>query len=149
MTARLGDQRSTEMVRAHDAIVRRALKDALGREVKHTGDGIMATFDEADRAVSCSRSIQSGIDAFNMASAEKLNLRIGMDAGEPVAENDDLFGSTVQLAARLTAAADADTTFVTQAIRDLAPTDVRILERGNRELKGFSDPVPVFEVAWR
>ena len=93
MTARLGDQRSTEMVRAHDAIVRRALKDALGREVKHTGDGIMATFDEADRAVSCSRSIQSGIDAFNMASAEKLNLRIGMDAGEPVAENDDLFGS--------------------------------------------------------
>ena len=78
-----GRPTSTEMVRAHDAIVRRALKDALGREVKHTGDGIMATFDEADRAVSCSRSIQSGIDAFNMASAEKLNLRIGMDAGEP------------------------------------------------------------------
>ena len=49
ITARLGDIRAVEMVRAHDAMVRRALKDSHGREIKHTGDGIMASFDDTTR----------------------------------------------------------------------------------------------------
>src|ERR671917_1353604 len=53
MTARLGDVRAVEMVRAHDAVVRRALKDSHGREIKHTGDGIMASFDNTHAAVQC------------------------------------------------------------------------------------------------
>jgi hypothetical protein len=65
MTARLGDARAVEMVRAHDAMVRRALKDKRGREVKHTGDGIMASFDETNAAVGCARAIQQAFDAFN------------------------------------------------------------------------------------
>ena len=101
MTARLGDLRAVEMVRAHDALVRRALKDKGGREVKHTGDGIMASFDEVAAAVECARAIQQAFDAFNLASREKLRVRIGLDAGEPVADSNDLFGATVQMAARL------------------------------------------------
>jgi class 3 adenylate cyclase len=75
MTARLGDARSVEMVRAHDAIVRRALKDRRGREVKHTGDGIMASFDDAIAAVECARAVQQAFDAFNLASNEKLRVQ--------------------------------------------------------------------------
>lgn len=148
MTARLGDERSVEMVRAHDAIVRRALKDFEGNEVKHTGDGIMASFIDAGIAIKCARSIQSSLEVFNMASAEPLSLRIGMDAGEPVADNDDLFGGTVQMAARLCAAADPDSIFVTEAIRGFAPNEIEMVERGSQSMKGFSDPVPVYEVSW-
>src|SRR5690606_3657781 len=57
MTARLGDLRAVEMVRAHDALVRRALRDQEGREVKHTGDGIMASFTDTGRAVQCARAV--------------------------------------------------------------------------------------------
>src|SRR5829696_139287 len=71
MTARLGDTRAVEMVRAHDAIVHRALKDRRGREVKHTGDGIMASFDDANAAVQCARAIQQGFDAFNQPREQR------------------------------------------------------------------------------
>ena len=58
------------MIRAHDALVRRALKDKCGREVKHTGDGIMASFDDTMAAIECARAIQQAFDAFNLASKE-------------------------------------------------------------------------------
>jgi hypothetical protein len=82
MTERLGDARSVEMVRAHDALVRRALKDKDGRVVKHTGDGIMASFEDAAASVQCARAIQQAFEAFNLASKEKLRVRIGIDVGE-------------------------------------------------------------------
>ena len=148
MTARLGDERSVEMVRAHDAIVRRALKDFNGNEVKHTGDGIMASFVDASISIRCARSIQSSLEVFNMASAEPLSIRIGMDAGEPVADNDDLFGGTVQMAARLCAAAEPDTIYVTEVIRSFAPDDIELIERGSQSMKGFSSPILVYEVSW-
>ena len=149
MTARLGDDRSVEMVRAHDAIVRRALKDFNGHEVKHTGDGIMASFVDASIAIRCARSIQSSLEVFNMASTEPLSLRIGMDAGEPVADNNDLFGATVQMAARLCAAAEPDTIYVTEVIRSFAPDEIELIGRGSQLMKGFSTPTLVYEVSWK
>ncbi len=65
MTARLGDIRSVEMVRTHDSMVRRALSDAGGHEIKHTGDGIMASFDEVVAAVTSTRAIQRSFESFN------------------------------------------------------------------------------------
>src|SRR6185312_16374337 len=80
----------------HDLIIRRALVASHGREVKHTGDGIMASFDDVASALECSMVIQAGFEA---RSAEgltpELRVRIGVAAGEPVDHNDELFGSTV------------------------------------------------------
>lgn len=149
MTARLGDERSVEMVRAHDSIVRRALKDTDGREVKHTGDGIMASFGDADAGIRCARSIQSGFDAFNLASAEKLRVRIGLHAGEPVEDSNDLFGATVQMAARICDEAGADEVYITETVRDLASSDTELKEIGAKTMKGFADPITIFEVPWR
>ena len=149
MTARLGDIRAVEMVRAHDALVRRALKDKGGREVKHTGDGIMASFDEVTAAVDCSRAIQQAFDAFNLASQEKLQVRIGLDAGEPVADSNDLFGATVQMAARLCQSAEPGSIVVSETVRELVPERINLGNLGFRSLKGFSDPVEAFEVSWR
>lgn len=149
MTARLGDARAVEMVRAHDGIVRRALAEHGGREVKHTGDGIMASFADVSAAVACACEIQRGFDAFDAASEEKLAVRIGLDVGEPVADSDDLFGTTVQCAARLTQQAAPASILISQAARDLVAGGFRIAERGRLALKGFAEPAPVFEVAWR
>lgn len=148
MTARLGDTRAVEMVRAHDSLVRRALKATGGREIKHTGDGIMAAFDDVVSAVQAARNIQAAFAAFNLASAEKLRVRVGLHAGEPVEDSNDLFGSTVQMAARLCAEAAADTIFISDAVRSALPGTVACTPRGSRALKGFSAPVPLYEVAW-
>jgi class 3 adenylate cyclase len=149
MTVRLGDARAVEMVRAHDAMVRRALKDKRGREVKHTGDGIMASFADTGAAVACARAIQQAFDAFNLASKEKLRVRVGLDVGEPVADSNDLFGTTVQTAARLCQAAAPDSVLVSGAVRDALDDAFEFRQLGPRQLKGFADPVVVYEVGCR
>lgn len=149
MTARLGDMRAVEMVRAHDAMVRRALQDKRGREVKHTGDGIMASFDDTAAAVACARAIQQSFDAFNLASREPLRVRVGLDVGEPVADSNDLFGTTVQTAARLCQAAAPDAVLVSGAVRDAVGDSFALRELDPLLLKGFARPVAVYEVACR
>ncbi len=148
MTAQLGNERAVEMVRAHDALVRRPLKDNGGREVKHTGDGIMASLDTAEAAVRCARAIQQAFEAFNLASREKLRVRIGIDAGEPIADSNDLFGSTVQMASRLCQIADPDGILVSGAVRSFLGEQFEIEQIGPLMLKGFAEPVMPYRVAW-
>jgi class 3 adenylate cyclase len=149
MTGRLGDARAVEMIRAHDALVRRALKDSGGREIKHTGDGIMACFGDVGAAVDCARAIQRAFDAFNLASAEKLRVRIGIDAGDPIEDSNDLFGATVQKAARICQGATPEGITVSEAVRTRMPARLEVTQLGARTLKGFGEAVPLYEVAWR
>ena len=148
VTERLGDARSVEMVRAHDALVRRALKDKGGRVVKHTVDGIMASFEDAANSVECARSIQQAFVAFNLASKEKLRVRIGIDVGEPIADSNDLFGATVQLAARLCQLEEPDGILVSRAVQDRIPAGLHVTKIGPRHLKGFPQPVEVYGIEW-
>jgi class 3 adenylate cyclase len=149
MAIRLGDESAVEMVRAHDAIVRRALRDRGGREVKHTGDGIMASFDDVAAAVECARAIQQAFQAFNRDSAELLSVRIGIDAGDPVEDGNDLFGTTVNLAARLCQSADPETILISSTVRDLLADRLACADRGTRSLKGIAEPVRLYAVPWR
>jgi class 3 adenylate cyclase len=110
MTARLGDAVALGLVRVHDALVLRGLAAYSGRAVKHTGDGIMAAFADLASAVKAAAEIQRHFSAYNRDAAESLSVRIGIHAGEPVADHDDLFGATVQLASRLCSEAEADGT---------------------------------------
>ncbi len=148
MTARLGDLRAVEMVRAHDALVRRALRDQEGREVKHTGDGIMASFTDTGRAVQCARAVQQAFEAFNLGSRDKLRVKIGIDVGEPVVDAQDLFGGTVQMAARLCQGADPNQILVSAEVFSLVRNDFTLVEHPARSLKGFARPVPVYELTW-
>jgi class 3 adenylate cyclase len=148
MTARLGDARAVEMVRAHDSIVRRSLRETGGREVKHTGDGLMASFPHATNAADCARAVQRAIEAFNRGSAEALRVRIGIHAGEPIEDSNDLFGSTVQMAARLCKEAAPSAILISEEVRAALAddTDFRIL--GQSVLKGFPQPVALYELVW-
>ena len=73
MTARLGDARAVEMVRAHDGVVREAVRSEQGREVKHTGDGLMISFDDVDAAVRCARSTMRALNDFNASVCDSLS----------------------------------------------------------------------------
>lgn len=148
MTARLGDVRALEMVRAHDGVVRRAIDATSGREVKHTGDGLMASFDDPANAVDCARKVQRALDAFNSDSAEKLVVRIGIHAGEPVEDSRDLFGATVQIAARLCQFAPAGSIVVSEVMRPFTSGGSELVPLGTHNLKGLRQPMKVYQVTW-
>lgn len=150
MTARLGDAAGVELVRAHDALVRRGLNAYAGREVKHTGDGIMAAFDAPPNAVRAAADIQRRFAAYNAEASERLSVRIGIHAGDPVEDHNDLFGTTVQLAARLCAEAGVDEIVVSELVRDLCGESARgFAPLGALRLKGFAEQVPAFRFDWR
>jgi class 3 adenylate cyclase len=150
MTARLGDAAALEVVHVHDGLVRRALRLYDGRQVKHTGDGIMASFQNVANAVRASAEIQRSVAAFNVEANDGLSLRIGIDAGEPVEHRQDLFGATVQLASRLCSEAGAGNILVSETVRRLGEEAfVRFASIGKRLLRGFPAPVALFRVEWQ
>jgi class 3 adenylate cyclase len=133
----------------HDLIIRRALVSTRGREVKHTGDGIMASFDEVASALECSLVIQAGFEARGSeGQTPDLRVRIGLAAGEPVDHDGDLFGSTVTLASRICDAADAGRILTSDVVQELGSEHGYVFD-GGRELmlKGFSGPTHVFELS--
>jgi class 3 adenylate cyclase len=148
-TQRLGDIAAQSFVRAHNTIVRQALRDHHGAEVKHTGDGIMATFGSAAHAVACALAVMEGARQHNEREPEAgLRIRIGLNAGEPVAEDADLFGTAVQLASRACDQAEGGQIMTTDVVRQLvAGRGFRFRDCGEAELKGFNEPVRLWEVS--
>jgi class 3 adenylate cyclase len=149
MTARLGDSAALELVRVHDGLVRRALDAHEGREVKHTGDGMMAAFDKVPAGVRAAADIQRHLAAYNALAPEPLRVRIGIHAGEPVADHNDLFGAAVQFAHRLCNEAEASSILVSELVRALCQDAGAVFEPlGERKLKGFAEATPVFRFDW-
>jgi class 3 adenylate cyclase len=151
LTQRLGDAKAQEVVRTHNRIVRDGLKAHSGSEIKHTGDGIMASFASASRALECSIDIQRALAQHNESNPDMpIGVRIGLNAGEPVAEEEDLFGTAVQLAARICAHAEPGEILAPIVVRELAAGKGFLLaDRGDVALRGFEDPVRLYEVRWR
>lgn len=151
MVQRLGDDGAMVLLRRHDRIVRDALQRNAGREVKHTGDGVMAAFDSVRDALMAALDIQRGFARHNGDEPDaQMAVRIGISAGEPVAESGDLFGAAVQLAARLCAMAEPATIMVAGVVADLAiGKNFPFGPRRPATLQGFPDDVAVCELAWR
>ena len=144
----VGETTFMELLGEHDALIRRALLHSSGREVKHTGDGILASFDEVADALSCSLEIQKGFRGrADAGHPHPMRVRVGMAAGEPVDHNDDIFGSVVNLASRICDAADAGQTLVSDVVQDVGSKGGFQFETAESlTLKGFSDPTPVFRL---
>ena len=149
MTQRLGDAGAMAVLREHDSLVRSALDAHGGREVKHMGDGIMASFSSVAASVDGALAMQDALRRRNQGAEVPIDLRIGIAAGEPVTDNEDLFGAAVQLAARLCAAAPPGGVMVSVAVRELCiGKPFRFEGVGPLELKGFAGPTPAFAVAF-
>ncbi|MEE2761335.1 MAG: adenylate/guanylate cyclase domain-containing protein [Pseudomonadota bacterium] len=151
MTQNLGDAAAQEVVRTHNRIVRAALTSYQGREVKHTGDGIMASFVNTTQAVEAAIYIQRKTFRDNASNPSvPLGIKIGINAGEPIVEDDDLFGTTVQLAARIVDKAANYQIFVSETVRGICQgKTINLQSRGTREMKGFKEPISIFEAIWR
>ena len=141
LTQSLGDAKAQEILHGHNDAVRAALAAHDGEEVKHTGDGIFAAFASVAAAVEAALQIQR-----ELAGAE-VRVRIGLNAGEPIAEDDDYFGSAVQLAARVCDRAEPGQILVPQVVRDLCRgKGFRFQDLEEATLKGFDEPVRLFVV---
>jgi class 3 adenylate cyclase len=131
--------------------VRSVLAALSGKEIKHTGDGIMAAFASAANGVEAAVAIQRAVRAHTDDHPDlPIEIRIGMDAGEPIEEDDDLFGTTVQLASRACAAAHSGQIMCTNVVRELsAGKGQDFVSRGLHALKGFKEKIALFEVQWQ
>ncbi len=146
-----GDAGMMALLRVHNEVVRGSLRSVGGTEVKHTGDGIMGSFASASSAVECAIVIQRKFIAYIEEHPDfPLRVRVGLSAGEPVTEDDDLFGAAVALAKRVCDCAEAGQILVASAVRELCMGKGFLFsEAKRRRLKGFDEPVRVHEVRWR
>jgi class 3 adenylate cyclase len=148
LTQRLGDDAAMAIVQVHDAIVRDALGAWGGREVKHTGDGIMACFLSAVAAARCATRIHRALTQYEQEKRElPVKVRIGAAAGEPVENHLDLFGATVQLAARLCSHAQPEQSLVSNVVAELCiGKGLTFQDLGEVSLKGFDRPIRVHSI---
>ncbi len=150
LTQRLGDAKSREVLREHERIVREALKAHGGSEVKTTGDGFMTSFSSAMRALECAIAMQRAFAKHNESAAEPILVRVGLNAGEPIAEDEDLFGAAVIMAARIAGEAQGGEILASDVVRQLvAGKEFLFADRGEVALRGFDEPVRLYEVRWQ
>jgi class 3 adenylate cyclase len=147
---RVGDSKGRDLLREHDRITREALSTHSGTEVKAMGDGFMAWFSSAQQALTCAVELQRAFAARNASAAEPLLIRAAINAGEPIVEDDDLFGTSVIAAARICREGAGGQIVVSDVVRQLvAGKRFLFTERGMVALKGFEEPLRLFDVRWQ
>lgn len=144
LTERLGDAAFRDKARELDEALRRAIASNGGTAIegKLLGDGVLATFGAAREAIACAQEIHDA------GSHARLPLHVGVHAGDVIREANNVYGGAVNIAARVASEAAAGETLVSATVRELARTSagVSFEDRGERELKGVSEPVRVFAV---
>jgi class 3 adenylate cyclase len=135
----VGDDEAHGLRRRHFELLRRAVRQHGGREVKSLGDGLMVVFANPRAAVACAASMQIAV----VECQDPLQLRIGIASGETILEDDDYFGRPVIVARRLCDAAAGGDALVSDATRGrLGNRSEHELEPiGPIALKGLSEPV--------
>jgi class 3 adenylate cyclase/pimeloyl-ACP methyl ester carboxylesterase len=149
MMQRLGDEAGRALLREHEIITRESLAAYGGTEVKTMGDSFMASFGSATRALECAVALQKAFADRNATADEALRVRVGLSAGEPIAEDDDLFGAAVIQAARIADQAKGGEILLANVVRELAAGKGFLFsDRGEIALRGFDDPVRLYELRW-
>jgi class 3 adenylate cyclase len=150
MMQRLGDAKGRDVLREHERITRETLRLHGGTEIKTDGDSFMMSFGSVTKAIDCAIAMQRAFAARNAEGGEPLHVRIGLNAGEPVEEDGDLFGSAVILAGRIKEQAGAGEILIPEPLRHLLSGKSYVYaDRGETMLKGFEDAVRLYEVRWR
>ncbi len=152
LLAQLGDDRMDEVRRAHVQDVTGVVSASGGRIIKTLGDGAMASFESALGALRAAAGIQSSVERLDAAQGHiGIAARVGVAAGEPIPDGDDLHGMAVVIAARLCSAAETSEVLVQDLVASLvASRDALSLEElQSYELKGVPLPVRAAGLRWR
>jgi class 3 adenylate cyclase len=132
--AALGDRAWTQTLNRHDEIARSAVGRCMGRLIKGTGDGVLATFDSPAHGIDCARALRVELSHAGIA------IRAGVHTGEVEMRGDDVSGIGIHIAARVTALAGAGELLVSRTVRDLvAGAGYEFVSRGAHALKGVPD----------
>ena len=149
LTERLGDQAWLELLRKHNALIRKELRAYGGFEVKTIGDAFMVTFQSAKKGLDCAIAIQHAFVEHNAADGEHVKVRIGLHAGEAIKDGDDFYGKNVILASRVAGKAVGGEILVSSLLRQLVESSVgagTFGEAREMELKGLSGTHIVYAV---
>ena len=139
--AALGDRRWREVLENHHAAIRRNLTRFRGREIKTTGDGILATFDGPARGVRCACAIADEIKPLG------IEVRAGLHTGECETMGDDVGGIAVHIGARVASLAGPSEVLVSSTVKDLvAGSGLRFGDRGSQTLKGVPGQWHIYAV---
>lgn len=146
MLERLGEDRFIELLRAHNAIVRRTVDSHGGTVVKNRGDGFMIAFSSSRAGLRCAVDLQRNLDAWADAETNSPAVRIGVHSGRVIEEEEDLFGRTVVFAARVADQARGGEILTSSVTREYAAGDsgLRFERHPPVELKGFAGRHEVF-----
>lgn len=150
MTAAMGDSSAQQVVRVHNSVFDALLDANGGRKIKNTGDGLMAAFASVSQAVRCAVEAQRAFARHNASHPDApVQVRMGLNAGEPLSEFDDLYGLVVNTAARICDAADGGQILVSNVVRELSiGKRFTFVDQGTFTLKGIGDGVRLFSVDW-
>jgi class 3 adenylate cyclase len=150
LETRVGPSAANELRSEHFGLIRTALEQTGGREVKNTGDGVMAAFESASSAVSCAVAVQQAFERRNRQSDVQLLVRVGLSLGDATAADGDYFGLPVIEAARLCDKAQGGQILAREIVAHLsAGRDGHSFNPvGELALKGIPDPLGAVEVAW-
>jgi class 3 adenylate cyclase/tetratricopeptide (TPR) repeat protein len=146
-----GDRAAQDLLHAHESIVREQVAAQGGREVKNLGDGFMLAFPSPRHAVECAVAVQLAMGELSgSANRDGLQVRMGLHAGEVFERAGDLFGATVNFAARVVAKARGGQILASESVKEMAgATPITFVDRGLFWLKGFPERQRLFEVVWR
>ena len=147
-----GETAAHEIMNEHNEIVRRQIGEHAGQEVKTGGDSFMVAFDSARKGVECAVSVQRALHEYNCRHpAQPVKVRIGLHTGEAIRAGNDLFGTSVDAAARIMAQADGEQILVSDVLKSIlgAAKDLGFKDHKRVRLKGFAERWRLWEVTWR
>lgn len=148
-TAAEGNEHAYHLVQIFDQLVRSQVAQHGGRVIKTYGDGVMAAFSSAKRAVLCAVEIQKALNEYNRQHLEEaIFAGVGINTGEPIKAGDDFIGHAVNLAKRLAEKAKGGQILVSPVVKELAVRDLKYLDLGEQELKGVGKQC-LYEILWR
>ena len=147
---RVGDVRARTTIHVHNRAIRHQLSRHHGKEVTHTGDGIMASFRSGDDAVGCAVDIQRELDRYSQEHPDRpIRVRIGLNAGRVLPEEDRLFGAALNAAVRVCGRASAGQILLSESAFAMAAGSAAAARAlGSFALKGLADPVSIYELPW-
>ncbi len=148
-----GDVEGRAMVQRHNAMLFPIIERHGGKVIKTIGDAIMATFEDSTEGVKAGMEMQNKLDEYNKSQDQKhlrIMIRIGLNYGPAVVEENDVFGDAVNVAARVESQADAGELLVSESLYKEVRSDDEILVRffGEVTVKGKAEPVKLYRVIW-
>ena len=148
---RLGDDGNRDLLRVHNNVIRELVSRYSGTEVKSMGDGFMVVFPNPVDAAQCAVDIQRSLERHNLECPEnQLKIRIGINVGDAIKEDGDLFGNAVVLAARAMRHALGGQILVSEQFRKSldGAGELSYVDRGWKRLKGYPVRQHLYEIVW-